>query len=508
RPESHAVFIYPLKALARDQLKTVKSITSLLTGHNITVGVYDGDTSPYFRKKMKNTPPNILITNPDMLHSAFLPFHSNWEGFLKNLKWIVVDEFHTYRGVFGSHVAQIFRRFNRIANFYRADPVYIASSATIANPTEFSKNSTGKDFSLVAQNGAPDPGRHFLFLNPPVSPYTVSVELIRRALQRGLKTITFTKSRRVTELIHSWLVEKEQSAASRVSSYRSGFLPSERREIETNLANGSIQAVISTSALEVGIDIGGLDICILSGYPGTIINTWQRGGRAGRREEPGLVILLAQHDALDQYFMKNPDDFFKREFEKAVIDPLNSFILRDHLLCAAAELPLSPNDIFFPSSLVSLPLKRLLEAGSLLQAEQEELYFAANRRPHRFVDIRSTGNVYTIIEKETKKIIGTISGTRAFAECHPGAVYLHKAAQYLIDSFDFSTKDIRVTHVSVPYFTKAKTEKETEILETTGSKPVDNFIVRKGRLRVTETFFEYEKRKVSGQVLISTHSLT
>ncbi|MHC4453623.1 MAG: DEAD/DEAH box helicase, partial [Planctomycetota bacterium] len=387
--KTRAFYIFPIKALEQDQLKSINELISAISEQDITAEIYDGDTSPYKKSKIKNNQPNIIITNPDMFHSGFLPYHSNWREFFKNLKYIVVDELHTYRGIFGSHIAQVFRRINRIAEYYGATPQYIACSATIPNPKEFAKELIGLPFEVINVSGAPQPNRHFLFVNPKISPYTGCVSLIKWLLEKNLKVIAFTKSRKITELIHTWLIQQNEKLAPFVSSYRAGFLPEERRLIEKDLFEGKIKAVISTSALEVGIDIGGLDVCILVGYPGTVINTWQRGGRAGRGDRPALVILMAQQDALDQYFMKNPDDFFTRNYENAVLDPFNIPVLNAHIPCAAAELPLSFSDRFFDIKKISSSVKGLVHSGELLESESDEIYFSSRKNPHRFVNIRS-----------------------------------------------------------------------------------------------------------------------
>ena len=503
--ESRAFYLFPIKALEQDQLRSINELISALGGEGITAAIYDGDTTPYQKKKIKDNPPNIIITNPDMFHSGFLPYHSNWGDFFKNLKFIVIDELHTYRGVFGSHIAQVFRRMNRITEHYGGTPQYIACSATIPNPEEFAETLTGLPFEVVRSSGAPEPDRHFLFINPAVSPYTETVSLIRRLLENDLKVIAFTKSRKITELLHTWIIQQNPAFAPYVSSYRAGFLPEERRTIEKDLFEGRIKAVISTSALEVGIDIGGLDACILVGYPGTIINTWQRGGRAGRGKRPALIMLLAQQDALDQYFMKNPDDFFARGCENAVLDPFNKPILKAHLPCAASELGISQAERFFDFRKIAPALEELVHSGELLRGEADGVYFSSRRRPHRFVDIRSIGEGYTILEKGTKQIIGQVSGLRAFTECHKGAIYLHRASQYQVDSIDIELRNILVKRVEVSYFTRPKSEKETEIMEITGSKPIGNFIIKKGSLKVTEFVTGYEKRSVRGQTLLSRH---
>jgi len=265
------------------------------------------------------------------------------------LKYIIIDELHTYRGVFGAHIAQILRRFLRVCLLYGSNPCFITCSATISNPSQFAKTLTGLPFKSITMNGAPSAEGNFLFLNPEINAITVAAKLFRLFCQKGFKTIVFTKSRKATELICRWVIQGNSLLKNSISSYRAGYLPEERREIEKKLFSDELQGVIATSALEVGIDVGGLDACILAGYPGTVINTWQRGGRAGRGLNNYIIVLIAQQDALDQYFMRHPLNFFQRDYEKAVLDPDNPEILKQHLVCAAAEISLTNNDYFFDS---------------------------------------------------------------------------------------------------------------------------------------------------------------
>ena len=291
-----------------------------------------------------------MISNPDMLHLGILPFHETWKEFFKNLRWVVIDEAHIYKGILGSHVVQIIRRLRRICRLYGSDPRFILCSATIAQPDHFSQALTGMPFQVVESNGFPSPAKHFLFMNPDISAAVVASRLFTHCLSKGKKTILFTQGRRQTELIHMWVEQMAPALKGRISSYRAGFLPEERRIIERKLSSGELLGVISTSALEMGIDIGSLDVCLLVGYPGSVINTWQRGGRVGRSQQESAIFLMAQPDALDQYFIRHPEDFFERSFETAVVDPDNSPILKAHLTCAAAEFPLSPEDPFLPGS--------------------------------------------------------------------------------------------------------------------------------------------------------------
>jgi DEAD/DEAH box helicase domain-containing protein len=309
-------------------------------------------------------------------------------------------------------------------------------------------------------------------------------------------------------LIHVWVERLDPSLRRKFSSYRAGFLPQERREIEQKLASGRLLGVVSTSALEMGIDIGSLDVCLLVGYPGTIINAWQRGGRVGRSGRESLVVLLAKPDALDQYFMKHPDDFFSRSFEAAVLDPDNAYVTRAHLPCAAAEKPLTMADeTFWPKDFKEY-LKGLEGEGLLSRtADGDPAWFSTRRNPQLRVDIRSAGASYTIFEKGTGQAVGTVDGIRAFKECHPGAVYLHRAKQYVVDRLILEKKDIVVHETALKYFTRVRSEKETEILEVERSSPQGQFVIREGRLKVTEQVTGYEKRGIPGQELLGVFPL-
>ncbi len=507
-PGTKALYLFPLKALGHDQRKAIEEFSASLPGNQqVRVAIYDGDTTAYRRQKIRQDPPHILITNPDMLHLGLLPYHDQWEDFWKMLRFVVMDEMHTYRGIFGSHIVQVMRRLRRVCRHYGSDPGFIACSATIENPGELAHRLTGLPFTVVDDNGAPEAGRHFLFLNPTLSPSTVAVKLFRMSIKAGLKTIVFTRARKITELIHTWAMDEDPDLRHRISSYRAGFLPEERREIESRLASGELQGVISTSALEMGIDIGGLDVCILVGYPGTVTNTWQRGGRVGRSDRESIIILTAGPDALDQYFMRYPSDFFDRSFEAAVVDPQNREVLRAHLPCAAAELPLRSNECEFDIHHCADALDVCARDGTLLQDADGRRWICTQRRPHRNVNIRTVGEAFTIFEEGTKKVIGSVDGPRAFSECHPGAIYLHRATQYRIRRLDLEHHDIWAKPTHENYYTRALSEKETEILEIMRSRPVVNFVLRQGRLKVTERVVGFEKRRISGGELLSTHAL-
>ena len=505
---SKALYIFPLKALEQDQLKNLSSFMNKITGRKIAAIIYDGDTTSYRRKQIRTRIPEILFTNPDMLHRGILAYHDNWEELFKNLSFIVLDEVHTYRGIFGSHVNQIIKRLKRICQLYGARPQFILLSATVSNPQEFGQSLIGEKIEVVDSTGAPRSGQHFLFMNPEASPNFSAAKLFQHCMETGFRTIAFTQSRKVTELIHVWVSQLSPTLRNKVSSYRAGFMPEERRTIEKRLAKGDLLGVVSTSALEMGIDIGYLDICILVGYPGTIITTWQRGGRVGRSGRDSMVILIAKPDALDQYFMRHPEDLFGRSYEAAILDPNNPYVVEAHLPCAAAEKPITLADDQFWSKELSSHLDKLEHEGELARsADGEPTWFAAKRNPHLQVNIRSAGGTYTIFEKETGEAIGTIDGLRAFKECHPGAIYLHRARQYLVEHLILEKNDIVVSRTDLKYFTRVQTDKETEIIKINRSRPKGQFLVREGILKVTEQVTGYEKRALPGQELLGVFPL-
>lgn len=502
-PASRALFLFPLKALAQDQLRAFAELTAPLPASaRPTAAVYDGDTTPYMRSKLRKNPPSVLITNPEMLHLSLLPHHETWSTFLAGLTHVVVDEVHTYRGVMGSHMAHVFRRLGRVCGRFGASPVHLFCSATIGNPGELAQALTGLPVEVVSESGAPQGRRHFLFVNPLEGAAHTAILLLKAALARGLRTIVYAQSRKMTELIAMWASEKAGPMASRISAYRSGFLPEERREIEARMASGELLAVISTSALELGIDIGGLDLCILAGYPGTVMSTWQRGGRVGRSMRESAVILVAGEDALDQYFMRHPGDFFDRPPEDAVVNPDNEAIMARHLECAAAEYALRPGEPYLASPEASRQVERLMASGKLLLDAKGERIHAGRKMPHRDVDLRGSGGRYHIETLEGDSI-GFVDEHRAFRETHPGAVYLHRGQTYVVESLSLSGRVAKVEPRKVDYYTRTRGNKSTEILEVRAQKTAYGARVGLGRLKVTETVTGYERRKVRGGQLLN-----
>ncbi len=505
---ARALFLFPLKALEHDQLKNLSKWLEQIESLHVGAAIYDGDTTPHQRKKIRQNPPHVLFTNPDMLHRGILSHHEGWENLFKNLQIVVLDEVHTYRGIFGSHLSQIIRRLRRLCRFYGANPQFVLLSATIANPKRFGEDLIQQEIEVVQSTGAPKSGQHVVFLNPGGSANFSSAKLFTQCVAMGFRTIVFAQARKVTELIHLWVNQLTPAMRNKISSYRAGFLPEERRRIERRLARGDLLGVVSTSALELGIDIGYLDICLLVGYPGTIINTWQRGGRVGRSGRESMILLVAKPDALDQYFMKHPRELFERSFEAAILDPDNPYVVKDHLVCAAAESPVTREDErFWPRNLVPL-LEELEKQGHLSRtAEGAPMWFSTRRNPQLNVNIRSAGETFTIFERETGQAIGTVDGFKAFKECHPGAIYLHRARQYEVERLVLDRKDVVVHRSDLKYFTRARSEKETEIMKVHQSRPKGQFVVRHGILKVTEIITGYEKRALPGQGLMGVFPL-
>jgi len=506
-PDSRALAIYPLKALAQDQLRGFNELLEglpegLSPTLRPTAAIYDGDTKPSARAKIRKKPPNLILTNPEMLHLSLLPHHGTLAQVFATLTHIVLDEVHTYRGVLGAHMSQVLRRMQRICRYYGSDPVFVFCSATVGNPAELCQLLTGIEPVAVTQSGAPTGARHMVFLNPEDSPATAAIQLLQAALSRGLKTIVYAQSRRMTELIALWASEKSGDYRDKISAYRAGFLPEERREIEGRMASGDLLAVISTSALELGIDIGGLDVCILVGYPGSVMATLQRGGRVGRAQQESAVVLVAQEDALDQYFMRHPEDFFARPAERAVLNPENPVILPRHLICAAAELPLQPGEPYLKSPGVRAALDGLISAGKLYYSADGRDIISPRKRPQRDVDLRGAGSQISIEDADTGAVIGAVDSLRACRETHPGAVYLHRGRTWLVESLDLPGATAKVRAARVGYFTRVRSSKDTEILEIFDRREVFGTRVTLARLKVTEQVTGYEKRSTRGGNLL------
>ncbi|MFJ7847627.1 DEAD/DEAH box helicase [Peribacillus sp. NPDC097224] len=474
--ENRALYIFPTKALAQDQKSELNEIISEM-GIDIKSYTYDGDTSPAIRQVVRKAG-HIVITNPDMLHSAILPHHTKWVSLFENLKYVVIDELHTYRGVFGSHVANVIRRLKRICKFYGSNPIFICTSATIANPKELAEQLTGNPMRLIDDNGAPSGRKHFVFYNPPIvnkplnirKSATVEVNnLAKEFLKNKIQTIVFARSRVRVEIILSHLQDlvKGQIGSKSIRGYRGGYLPKQRREIERGLREGNILGVVSTNALELGVDIGQLQVCVMTGYPGSVASTWQQAGRAGRRHGEALILMVASSTPIEQYIVQNPEYFFDRSPESARINPENLIILVDHLKCAAYELPFKENEEFGP-----LDVKEILEylvEERVIHQNGDTFYWANQSFPAGNISLRSASqeNVVIVDQSETAnvKIIGEMDRFSAMTLLHDEAIYLHEGVQYQVEKLDWEHKKAYVREVDVEYYTDANLAVQLKVLE-------------------------------------------
>ena len=504
-PSFGALFVYPFKALAQDQLAKVNELADRLGFPEFRAAVYDGDTPASRRQKIQKAPPAVLITNPDMLHLAFMAYAENWRDYFARVGLVTFDEAHVYRGIFGANVHHLIWRMERILAAAGARPQWAATSATLADPEGFFAALTRQGAACIVESGAPRPERRLYLMAASGSPYTLACEVMHRLLSEGARTLTFTKARRITELIYSWLVQRDPGYRASVSSYRAGFLPSERRRIEQAFFDGSLMGVVSTSAMEVGIDVGGLDACILVGYPGSLISLFQRMGRVGRGERDASIFLIAMPDALDQYFVQHPDALLSRPLESLVLDPDNAHLIPSHLLCAAREEPLADDQI--PGS---GPWRAAVEAldrsGELVLDAGGTRWHTLRRHPHRELNLRGIGESYRIVGP-SGKAVGTIDGHRVHRECHEGAVYLHQGQTYVVQKVSAKDRKVMVRAARVDYFTEVRSEKDTQILEVLESRKVGPAALSLGRLKVTERTTGFVKKRLAGGEIIAEEPL-
>lgn len=477
--DTRALYLFPTKALAQDQLAELHDLATRLEDR-FGVFTYDGDTPSDARKAIRERG-HVVLTNPDMLHSGILPHHTKWMRLFENLRFIVLDELHTYRGVFGSHLANVLRRLRRIAEFYGSRPQFICCSATIANPDELAAQLIERPVSAIENNGAPSAEKLFVFYNPPMinrnlgirrSYLNETVRVAKELLGRKLQTIVFANSRLHTEVLLTYLQQAypaQIGGAQPIRGYRGGYLPGERREIERGLREGRVRGVVATNALELGIDIGSLDACVMAGYAGSIASTWQRAGRAGRRSGTSCAVLVASSAPLDQFIVQHPDYFFERSPEHAYIQPDNLEILVNHLKCAAFELPIAPDDRFGGVDLQAL-CGRLAEAG-YLHASGGNWHWVQEAYPADTVSLRSvTSDNFIIIDTNGEEhgepeVIGEVDFSSALTTVHPKAIYLHQGQQYHVERLDFEQRKAYVKPVNVDYYTDAIRYTQVRVLE-------------------------------------------
>src|SRR6266849_4469120 len=478
--DTRALYLFPTKALAQDQLAELHDLNQRLA-NCFGVFTYDGDTPADARKSIREKG-HIVLTNPDMLHTGILPHHTRWTRLFENLRYIVIDELHTYRGVFGSHLCNVLRRLRRIARFYGRDPQFICSSATIANPGDLAARLLEADVEVLNGNGAPSAEKTFVFYNPPVvnralgirrSYINESARVAQEFLKHELQTIVFANSRLHTELLLTYLQQANPHAPGKpetIHGYRGGYLPNERREIERGLLDARIRCAVSPSALELGIDVGSLDAVVMAGYPGTIAGTWQRAGRAGRRSGSSCAVMVASSAPLDQFMVRNPDYFFGSTPEHAFIQPDNLEILINHLKCAAFELPIAPAERLGEVDVPDL-CARLAEAG-FLHAAGEHYHWTHEAYPADTVSLRSvTSDNFVIIDITGQpNVIGEVDFSSALTTVHEKAIYLHDGEQYHVEHLDFKERKAYVKQVDVDYYTDAIRYTQVRVLEIAESE--------------------------------------
>jgi len=503
--DSCAVYIFPTKALAQDQLGSLKEIAcpEFLSGG--AVATFDGDTPQVERASIKRQA-KVLLTNPDMLHIGILPNHQLWARLFRHLKYVVIDEAHIYRGVFGSHMANILRRLQRICAFYGSRPQFICCSATIANPKEHAQNLVGLPFEVVTEDGSPHGEKYFAFWNPPVvdeakasrrSSNTEATFLLTELIRNNIRSLVFVRTRKLAELISIYSREQlPPSLSDKVSPYRAGYLPQDRRQIERQFLDGELLGLVATTALELGIDIGDLDATVLTGYPGSIASVWQQAGRSGRSTYSSLSVLVAQDNPLDQYLMRNPDFLFSKNFDNALINPDNPYILKPHLLCAAWEKPLDDKDREFFGAGVDATIADL-EQESRLKKRREKCYLSPSiAYPAQDVNIRATsGQNYAIIDISQGCLLETVEASVAFFQIHPGAIYLHQGESYLITELDLVRHTAAAMPTSVNYYTQTKEITDVKVMLITKEEDYRGVKVYLGDVDVTTTVIGFKKKR-------------
>jgi DEAD/DEAH box helicase domain-containing protein len=522
-PEATALYISPLNALVNDQLKSFLEFEEALKS-GAGIARYTGALSEAEKRKVREGQTNVVLTNPEMIHMSFLAWHHLWRHFYSNLRFIVVDESHYYRGVIGSNMANLLRRLLRVAEYYGASPQFICCSATIGNPEDHTETLIGRKVAVVENNGSLQGSQQFVFWNPPLyinnkgctlrrSSFSEASSFFAKAVQAGFQTLAFTRSRQGVERMYKSCREllRSKNLSSAICSYRSGYFDREREEIEKKMNSGELRGVISTNALELGIDIGGLDVCILDGYPGTVMSARQQAGRAGRRGNESLVVLVAGTNALDQYYMRNPADFFARSSENAVLNPRNPYILAGHLLCAAKEIPLNASDEkYFGQGYPRVV--ELLEIEGLLAGD--DLKYSTDPFPYKHVSLRGIdNNTYSLLAFEGEKcfpIEKDIEETLAFRECHPGAVYMHRGEPYYINRIDHEKKEIHAVKTHDAYYTRPMIDSSVILQETYAVKPLlhaPEVEVGLGEVEVTDRVIGYRKIQTQSNDIMSAHNL-
>jgi DEAD/DEAH box helicase domain-containing protein len=507
-PKERALYLYPTKALAQDQARALAG----LHAPNVRAAIYDGDTPGERRWQIRRWA-NVILTNPDMLHVGVLPHHDRWADVLHNLRYVVVDEAHVYRGVFGSHVANVLRRLRRLARVYGADPQFLFASATIANPGELAASLGGVAATVVDRDGAPRAERTIALWNPELldaelglraSPLGEASRLLAALVTRGLRTICFAKSRKAAELIHKFTVDRVDTATGkRLAPYRAGYTPAQRRDIERRLVEGELLGVSATDALELGIDIGLLDCAISVGFPGTVASLRQQWGRAGRRGH-GLAVLIASEDALDQYFMREPETLLERRVEAAILDQANPRVLDGHVRAAAFEAPVDDDD---RATLGDAALERASLLSDLKHTKSGYVWAGRDYPAGQFGLRSATPDAFAVVEAQTGTVLGLVERERAYSTVHEGAVYLHLGESYLVRELDLQARTAVVTPYSGDYYTQAKKETNTAIEEALRVERRCGLDLAFGRISVSEQVVAYQKKSIRDQSTLETVDL-
>lgn len=505
--DSRAIFLFPTKALSRDQMT---ELHELITEAEIDIKTYtyDGDTPQSARKAIRQAG-HIVVTNPDMLHSGILPHHTKWTKLFENLKFVVIDEIHHYRGVFGSHLANVIRRLRRICNFYGSNPQFICCSATIANPAELASKVIGSDVVLIDNNGAPSGKKHIILYNPPVvnkelgirkSSLLESRRIAEMLIRNDIQTIVFTRSRLSVEVLVTYLKDifhGKMGMESRVRGYRGGYLPNLRREIEQGLRSGEITGVVSTNALELGIDIGSLEACVICGYPGSIASTWQQAGRAGRRSGESVVFMVASSSPLDQYIVNNPDYFFGSSPEYGLINPDNLVILYNHMKCAVFELPFEDGEKFGVET--TDQMLAYMEEARLVRHVGSRWHFMSDVFPADDISLRSASNENFIIidiSEPQHRVIGEVDRFSAPMLIHEEAIYIHEGQQYQVEKLDFDDKKAYIRKVDVDYYTDANLAVDLKVLDVFREEMDGRIQKSAGEVMVTALVTMFKKIKL------------
>lgn len=506
-PDARALYLFPTKALSADQVSELYELVQALDV-DIKTYTYDGDTPGAARRAVRQAG-HIVVTNPDMLHSGILPHHTKWVNLFENLRYIVIDEIHTYRGVFGSNLANVLRRLDRLCAFYGSHPQYILCSATIANPAELAQTLIGRPVTLIDDNGAPMGRRHFVFYNPPVINRQLGIRkgvipetraIASMLLRCGIQAITFARSRLTVEVLTKYLkdlVRDPLGNAGRVRGYRGGYLPTERREIERGLRAGQIDAVVSTNALELGIDIGALDACVLCGYPGTIASAWQQAGRAGRRKSTSIVFFVASSAALDQYIVTHPDYFLRQSPENALLNPDNLYILLSHFKCAAYELPFEDGDVFGNTASTDELLDYLTEEH-ILRHVGGRYHWMAEDFPAAEISLRSAASenflIIDVTDPAHHRVIGEMDRYTVPMLLHENAIYMHEAQQYQVEKLDFDACKAFIRRVDVGYYTDANLNVSLSLLDISREETLPGGAGRAlGEVKVTTLVTMFKK---------------